>query len=375
VVDGNVKLVLALMWVIMGHFATVKLNLDSGVDLPTLRKRLQHWLLTYSVAPPGSSAFDSVNGEAPYEVPNLNRALQDGKVLLAVLHHFNPAKAPPAQERACGDGAVDLGAALEELWNEHAVEKLLDPSTKLDDKFTVPYLIEMVGKLHEKFGGETEDGSSGVVKGCRPLTDPFLDEPPECDASAAALKAAEVELAAQALSKEAAEEDNVVLTSKVKVLELDKEKLEALVAQLEDEVCKAKADLAGADTRARKASVQAVSSPKSGQSGSSSSSSSNGGDDWAPPPLPTSAPPPPPGGAPPPIPTSVPPPVPPPPRGAGGVDNGGDVDARLEMMEQQHEAALIVALGEAEEKFAEIESRHVARTDDLESRLLAVFPS
>ena len=47
-----------------------------------VRTRLVHWLLAHSVAP-GSS-------DAPVAVADLAKSLQDGALLLAVLHHFSP---------------------------------------------------------------------------------------------------------------------------------------------------------------------------------------------------------------------------------------------------------------------------------------------
>jgi hypothetical protein len=93
----------------------------------TVKARLVHWLLTHSVAPGSASA--------PFEVTNLTKALADGGVLLAVLHHFSPSTCAAAPGRlAEGD---DLAVALDSFKAAFGVEPLLDPACKLEERFTV----------------------------------------------------------------------------------------------------------------------------------------------------------------------------------------------------------------------------------------------
>lgn len=193
-VDGHPKLVLGLMWSLMEYFAVIQLQVD-GLDLITLRKRITHWLLAHTV-PAGAI-------ESPFELTtsNLAKSLQDGQVLFAVLHHFQPAECRPHAERATGDAALDLAEALAELESLFGVEKLLDPNIKLEDRFATPYLVQLIAKLTDRFPA------------ARRLNDPLLDSPPAsaAAAAAAAIAAAEAKEQELAATKEAALQDVAAL--------------------------------------------------------------------------------------------------------------------------------------------------------------------
>ena len=64
-------------------------------------------------------------------------------VLLSVVHHFSPSTTKAASERATGNPEHDLRTALEDLANNFGVQKNLVESRDLEERFTIPYLIQV----------------------------------------------------------------------------------------------------------------------------------------------------------------------------------------------------------------------------------------
>jgi len=151
------------MWSVMEFFAIDSSFGQFGqtIDAARLRFRLINWLLRHSMLPN--------NDTPPFEVLNLSKGLQDGMVLLSVVHHFSPSTTKAASERATGNPEHDLRTALEDLANNFGVEKNLVESRDLEERFTIPYLIQMVSRISERFPDDQ----------CHRLTDETLDNPPE----------------------------------------------------------------------------------------------------------------------------------------------------------------------------------------------------
>jgi len=337
VVDGNPTLVLGLMWSLMEFFALHALKADA-VEMKTLKVRLLHWLMTHTV-PPGAT-------ETPFEINHLAKSLQDGSVLLAVLHHFDSEASPIHSSRVTQDAGADLNTALDEFQSLYNVDKLLDPYSKLDEKFTVPYLLDLVKTMCDKFPDK-----------CKAITDASLDSPPESGALAAAAAQALAEQKEQELkeSQEAAMNDVASLNVKIKQLEMENGKLTSSVQHLEDELdnIKSKAVSPRLSTLPRNSSVPRI-IPKPPV-----------GDAPPVPPATGSCPPPPTSTAPPPPPTSASPAPP-----SVSLDQVGEASEELLQRLQEMEEAHAIELEETADHFAEVESRHVARADELEGKIL-----
>jgi kinesin family protein C1 len=335
VVDGNPTLVLGLMWSLMEFFALHALSANE-VERKVLKTRLLHWLMTHTV-PPGAV-------DTPFEINHLAKSLQDGGVLLAVLHHFDPEASAIYSSRTTGDNGNDLNTALDELFNLYGVDKLLDPYSKLEEKYTVPYLLDLVKKMSDKFPDK-----------CKAITDASLDSPPESGALAAAAAQAAADKLELELkeSQEAAMNDVALLNVKIKQLEMENAKLTASVNHLEEE-------LEHKSVRSTISPRISTLSPRVSTLPPHNIPKPPVGDAPPVPPVSGSCPPPPPTSAapaPPPIGTSNP---------LATVSDDSELLQRIQEMEEAH----AIELEETADHFAEVESRHVARADELEAKIL-----
>ena len=183
VVDGNEKLVMGLLWSLMEFYALAQMKeslraaRDGGseyaglddIDIAQVRTRLIHWLQHHSRGMPSGPPQIVASGG---RVSDITSCLADGRVLLAVLAHFDAAATPYDSARVSGEGRKDLALAIDDFYTLYKVDKLIgssgsdggenddgkggggggrNGSNKLDERITTPYLVQVVRCLKAAF--------------------------------------------------------------------------------------------------------------------------------------------------------------------------------------------------------------------------------
>uniref|UniRef100_A0A7S2SPY0 Calponin-homology (CH) domain-containing protein n=1 Tax=Rhizochromulina marina TaxID=1034831 RepID=A0A7S2SPY0_9STRA len=164
VVDGNF-LILGLIWSILVFF--IAKDLGGLADMRAIRNKILKWIKKHTAKNPDID-----------DVEDLAQSLADGRVLMAVLNDFNPHQCPYAPS---SNPKQDLTQALDDAEKVYGVEKMIDPEDPLstaDEKFTIPYLANLMDKLHEaappQYGKVADDAVANVDKNPQDFVDDLV---------------------------------------------------------------------------------------------------------------------------------------------------------------------------------------------------------